>query len=264
MQYVLKLTLVMLISFGCQPKVEKNTVIAQKNKETKTGKILFIVSNKKTYGTSSIKTANHFGEIVYAYDVLVEAGYEIDFVSPKGGTVPFGYLNTSNPIQKKYLEDAKLLSKLKNTLTPTQVNIIAYKAVYYVGGGAAMYGVPENREIQKIAIDVYEKNNGVISAICHGSAGIVNLKTSNGEYIYKGKNVNGYPDKFERMNAAYYQEFPFSIEQKLKENGGNFTYSQKRSAQYYQVDGRLITGQDPSAAKLVAQKIIETLNKNKK
>jgi len=150
MQYVLKLTVVMLISFGCQPKLEKNTVITQKIEETNTSKILFIVSNQKTYGTSSIKTYNHFGEIVYAYDVFVEAGYEIDFVSPNGGSVPFGYLNRSNPIQKKYLKEAKLLSKLKNTLTPSQINLAAYIAVYYVGGGAAMFGVPENKSIQRV------------------------------------------------------------------------------------------------------------------
>ena len=256
---VLKLSMLLLLNVSCQPKTEKNTISVQKVNVTKTDKILFIVSNQKTYGSSSIKTSNHFGEIVYAYDVLLNAGYEVDFVSPKGGAVSFGYLNRTNPIQKKYLKDAILLSKLKNTLVPKNVNTRAYKAVYYVGGGAAMYGVPENVEIQKIAIDVYEKNNGIVSAVCHGSAGIVNLKTSNGDYIYKGKNVNGYPDKFERMNASYYQEFPFSIEQQLKKNGGKFSYSQKNRAQYYQVDGRLITGQDPSSAKIIAQKIIETL-----
>lgn len=260
MQYVLKLTMILLFTFGCQAKVKNNSISNQKEFVRKSTKILFIVSNQKTYGNSSIKASNHFGEIVYAYDVLVKAGYEIDFVSPNGGAVPFGYLNKSNPIQKKYLNDIKLLTKLRNTLAPKDVKVSNYKAVYYVGGGAAMFGVPENLDIQKIAIDVYEKNNGIISAVCHGSAGIVNLKGSDGEYIYKGKNVNGYPDKFERMNASYYKEFPFSIEQKLKENGGKFSYSQKNRAKYYQVDGRLITGQDPSAAKIVAQKIIETLN----
>ena len=262
MQYVLKLGLVLLFSFGCQPNVEKKNISVRKIEISKTSKILFIVSNQKTYGNSSIKTANHFGEIVYAYDVLINAGYQIDFVSPNGGAVPYGYLNKSNPIQKKYLSDAKLLDKLKNTLKPNQVNVSGYRAVYYVGGGAAMFGVPENRSIQKIAMDVYEKNNGIVAAVCHGSAGIVNLKTSDGEYIYKGKNVNGYPDKFERKNAAYYKEFPFSIEQLLNKNGGKFSYSQKNRDHYYQVDGRLITGQDPSSAKIVAQKIIEIL-KNK-
>jgi putative intracellular protease/amidase len=250
----------MLFSFGCKSNVEKKTILVQKIEATKTSKILFIVSNQKTYGNSSIKTTNHFGEIVYAYDVLINAGYQVDFVSPKGGSVSYGYLNKSNPIQKKYLNDAKLLEKFENTLKPNQVNVSAYKAVYYVGGGAAMFGVPENKNIQKIVMEVYEKNNGIVSAVCHGSAGIVNLKTSNGEYIYKGKNVNGYPDMFERKSAAYYKEFPFSIEQKLKSNGGKFSYSQKNRNQYYKVDGRLITGQDPSSAKIVAQKIIELLN----
>lgn len=253
----------MLVSFSCQTKAEKVNVLANTITIKKSDKILFIVSNQKTYGNSSLKTSNHFGEIVYAYDVFKKTGYDVDFVSPKGGAVPFGYLNKSNSIQKKYLNDSELLKKLKNTLSPKDVVISKYKAVYYVGGGAAMFGVPENSEIQKIAIDVYEKNNGIISAICHGSAGIVNLKTSDGEYIYKGKNVNGYPDKFERKSAAYYKEFPFSIEKMIIQNGGKFSYSQKNRDQYYQVDGRLITGQDPSSAKIVAQKIIETLNKSK-
>jgi len=260
MHYVLKLTLVMLFSFGCQSNLEKKTILPQKGEATKTSKILFIVSNQKTYGNSSIETSNHFGEIVYAYDVLINVGYQVDFVSPEGGAVSYGYLNKSNPIQKKYLSNAMLLNKLKNTLNPKQVNVSDYKAVYYVGGGAAMYGVPENKSIQKIVMEVYEKNSGIVSAVCHGSAGIVNLKTSNGEYIYKGKKVNGYPDKFERKKAAYYKEFPFSIEQQLIKNGGKFSFSQKNRDQYYQVDGRLITGQDPSSAKKVAQKIIELLN----
>lgn len=262
MQNVLKLMLLMLVILACKPKVQEGKNDTSTVKQKQEGKILFIVSNQKTYGNSSIKTSNHFGEIVYAYDVLFENGFEVDFVSPKGGYVPIGYINKSNPIQKKYINDTSLQNKLKNTLTPSEVEISKYKAVYYVGGGAAMFGVPVNKEIQHIAISIYEKNKGIVSAICHGSAGLVNLKTSNGEYLYKGKNVNGYPDKFERKSADYYQEFPFSIEKELLKNGGKFSYSQKNRAGYYQVDGRLITGQDPSAAKIVAQKIIETLKNN--
>jgi len=47
-------------------------------------KVLFITSNQHTYGTTTINTANHFGEIVFAYDVFVKNGYQVDFVSPKG------------------------------------------------------------------------------------------------------------------------------------------------------------------------------------
>jgi len=238
---------------GCKNATE------EMEKETK-GKILFVTSNQHTYGKTKINTANHFAEIVLAYDVLVKAGYKVDFVSPEGGAIPIGYINTSDSIQKKYLYDFDVMNLLKNTYKPNQIQISDYKAVYYSGGGAAMFGVPENVEIQNISRKIYE-NNGVISAICHGTAGIVNLKTAEGNYVYEGKQISGFPDLFENKKATYYQEFPFSIEEAIRENGGNFAYSEKGWDNYYKVDGRIVTGQDPTASASVAEKIIEILQK---
>ena len=226
-------------------------------KETK-GRILFIVSNQHTYGNTKISSANHFGEIVLAYDVLIKEGYQIDFVSPKGGAIPLGYFNTSDSIQKQYLYDANFMNMLKTTNKPERINPANYKAVYYGGGGAAMFGVPENKSIQKISMSIYN-NNGVVSAICHGTAGIVNLKTEDDNYLYVNKEVNGFPDLFENKNAQYYQTFPFSIEEIIKKRGGKFHYSKNGWDNYYKVDGRLITGQDPTAAASVAHEIIKQL-----
>ena len=102
-------------------------------------------------------------------------------------------------------------------------------------------------------------NNGLVSAVCHGTAGIVNLKTLDGNYLYQGKQVNGFPDLFENKEANYYKTFPFSIEGIIKERGGNFTYSKDGWDDYYKTDGRLITGQDPTAAASVAKEIIKAL-----
>lgn len=223
-------------------------------------KILFVVSNQHTYGNTNINTANHFGEIVFAYDVFVNNNYDVDFVSPNGGAIPIGYLSTSDSIHKKYIYDSELMNKLKNTKSAKEITSKNYKAIYYVGGGAAMFGVPENTAIQKIATDIYE-NDGVLSAICHGTAGIVNIKNTNGEYVFKGKSVNGFPDKFENKNGKYYESFPFSIEEVIRERGGKFSYSDNGWDNYFKVDGRLITGQDPTAAASVAKEIIKQLNK---
>ena len=241
-----------LLFFSCSTKSEE-----KQNQSTK-GNILFIVSNQDTYGDTDMNTANHFAEIVLAYDVLIKEGYHVDFVSPKGGAIPIGYLRTSDTIQKRYLYDADFMNKLKITAKPEDINPNNYKAVYYGGGGAAMFGVPEDEDIQHIASSIYE-NNGILSAICHGTAGIVNLKDKNGHYLYQGKQVNGFPDLFEKKEAAYYKTFPFSIEEIIKERGGNFSYSKEGWDNYYKVDGRLITGQDPTAATSVAQQIIKAL-----
>jgi putative intracellular protease/amidase len=232
----------------------------QEPKETNENKILFVVSNQHTYGDTNINAANHFGEIVFAYDVFIQNNFQVDFVSPKGGAIPIGYLSTSDSIQKKYIYDVELMNKLKTTKSSDQINSKNYKAIYYVGGGAAMFGVPENEKIQKIASDIYQ-NNGVLSAICHGTAGIVNIKNDAGGFIYLGKDINGFPDKFENKKGAYYKTFPFSIEEIINKRGGKFSYSEKGWDNYFKVDGRLITGQDPTAAASVAKEIIKQLNK---
>ncbi|WP_074406107.1 MULTISPECIES: type 1 glutamine amidotransferase domain-containing protein [Aquimarina] len=223
-------------------------------------KILFVTSNQRTYGNTDLKTANHFAEIVLAYDVFIKSGYQVDFVSPEGGEIPIGYINTSDPIQKKYLDDKDFMNLFKNTYSPEAIDAKNYKAVYYSGGGAAMFGVPENKAIQGISREIYE-NTGIVSTICHGTAGIVNLKLTNGKYLYEEKEVNGFADAFENKNKAYYKTFPFSIEEAITKNGGNFTYSKKGWDNHYIVDGRLITGQDPTASVSVAKQVVAMLQK---
>ncbi|WP_394972339.1 type 1 glutamine amidotransferase domain-containing protein [uncultured Croceitalea sp.] len=246
MQKIAFLLLTLSILLGCEnPREEKD-------------KILFIVSNQHTYGNTNLNTANHFSEIVLAYDVFKKRGYKVDFVSPKGGAIPIGYIKTSDSIQKKYLYDTDFMNLLKTTLKPEVINPEDYKAVYYVGGGAAMFGVPENKTIQAITMSIYN-NNGIVSAVCHGTAGIVNLKTDDGNYLVNGKKVNGFPDKFEKKSADYYKTFPFSIEQAINTNGGFFTSSEKGWDGFYQVDERLITGQDPSASASVSREVIKAL-----
>lgn len=231
-----------------------NSIIAQE-------KILFVTSNQHYYGNTNIIAANHFEEIVMAYDVFINNGYQVDIMSPEGGAIPLGYLNTSNPIQKKYLYDGKFMDKLEYTLSPSEINPVDYAAIYYSGGGAAMFGVADNESIQKIAVDIYE-NDGIISAVCHGTAGLVYLKGKDGKSIYKSKKITGFPDSFENKEKAYYVTFPFSMDKTIKDNGGKFKYSKKGWDNFYIKDGRLITGQDPSSTTSVAKEVLASLKSN--
>ncbi|RZN84845.1 MAG: peptidase [Winogradskyella sp.] len=229
--------------------------------DSKRNSVLFILSNAHFYGDTKISTGNSFSEIVNAYDVFKNAGYIVDFVSPKGGAVPLAYINTSDDMSKKYLYDTNFMNALKNTKSPSEIDASKYKAVQYIGGGGAMFGVPENKEIQKIAMDVYEKHNGIISSVCHGTAGIVNLKTKDGKYLVDGKRVSGYPDDYENKSAPYFKTFPFLIKKTIEERGGSFRFSE-RGRFTLEVDGRLVTGQNFQSSKPVSLKIIELIESN--
>ncbi len=222
--------------------------------------ILFVVSNAHFYGETKLPTGNSFSEIVNAYDVFKKAGYTVDFVSPKGGAISLAYINTSDKEIKGYLYDVSFMNKLKNTLKPSEVVTSKYGAIQFIGGGAAMFGVPENKEIQNIAMEIYEKQNGVISSVCHGTAGIVNLKTSKGKYLVDGKRVSGYPDDYENPNKPYFKTFPFLIKKTIEERGGDFNFTE-RGKFIVETDGRLVTGQNYQSSKPVSLKIIEILEK---
>jgi CubicO group peptidase (beta-lactamase class C family)/putative intracellular protease/amidase len=225
-------------------------------------KILFVVSNQDYYGTSKIRTANHFGEIAVPYDVFTKSGFTVDFVSPKGGAIPIGYINASDSIHKKYLYNNFFMSKLKSTMKPTEVVPENYSAIFYGGGGAAMFGVAENTVIQNLARQIFI-NNGVVSAICHGTAGLAYLKDEAGKSLYSGKKITGFADKFEDKAEDYYKTFPFAIDEAIKKNEGNFVHADKLGEGFYVVDGRFVTGQDPSAGAKMASEIITLIEKNK-
>lgn len=240
--------------------ISKTAGNEESNKQDK--RILIVVSNAHFYGDSELNTGNSFSEIVFSYDVFDEAGYTVDFVSPEGGAIPLAYVNTADDLQKKYLYDQDFMYALKHTKAPAQIKPEKYQAVYYAGGGSAMFGVPENKAIQEIVMYIYEENQGVISSVCHGTAGIVNLKTKAGKYLVDGKIVNGYPDDYERHDAAYYQLFPFKITQTIEARGGIFKYGEK-NAPHIEIQGNLITGQNHLSSKMVALEVIKNLEGRK-
>ena len=223
-------------------------------------RILFIVSNAHFHGNSQLPTGVSFSEIVKAYDIFKNAGYTVDFVSPEGGAIPLAYINTSETIHKKYLYNSDFMYAIGHTKTPEQISPANYSAVHYVGGGNAMYGVAENQAIQQIAMEIYEQHNGIISSVCHGTAGIVNLKTSGGEYLVAGKRISGYPDSFENQSKAYFKQFPFLIQQTIESRGGKFFHSQ-RNTPHVEIDGRIVTGQNHLSSSLVAEEMIKILKR---
>lgn len=223
-------------------------------------KILFITSNASFYKGTKLSTGNSFSEIVRAFDTFEKAGYEVDFVSPDGGAIPLAYVSTSESLEKSYLYNSDFMYALKHTSVPEKIDPKLYKAVYYVGGGGAMFGVPENEGIQKIAMSIYENNKGIISSVCHGTAGIVNLKTKDGKYLFAGKKVSGYPDSYEKEGAEYFKSFPFLIQKTIEERGGDFKFAPRNNS-HVEVEGRLVTGQNYLSSADVALEIIKIIEK---
>ena len=96
-------------------------------------KVLFVVTSHDKLGNTGESTGYYLGEVTHPWAVLVDAGYEIDFVSPKGGN-PSYYGNTpDDKVNERFLADEYYQNKIQNTMTPSEVNPDEYVGILYAG-----------------------------------------------------------------------------------------------------------------------------------
>ncbi|BAP30258.1 ThiJ/PfpI family protein [Chryseobacterium sp. StRB126] len=220
-------------------------------------KILFVVTSHDKKGSTGEDTGYYLGEVSHPWEVLHKAGYEIDFVSPKGGTPPVDGFDLKDPVNKEFWENKEYKNKIDHSLTPSQVNPKEYSTIFYAGGHGAMWDLADNTELADIASTIYE-NGGIVAGVCHGPAGLVNIKLNNGKYLVDGKKINAFTNE-EESAVKLTDVVPFLLENKLKERGAKFEKSGLWQ-NHVVTDQRVITGQNPQSAKSVGEAILKELN----
>ncbi|MGE8552739.1 MAG: type 1 glutamine amidotransferase domain-containing protein [Chryseobacterium jejuense] len=220
-------------------------------------KILFVVTSHDKKGSTGEDTGYYLGEVSHPWEVLHKAGYEIDFVSPKGGTPPVDGFDLKDPVNKEFWENKEYKNKIDHSLTPSQVNPKEYSTIFYAGGHGAMWDLADNKELSDIASIIYE-NGGIVAGVCHGPAGLVNIKLNNGKYLVDGKKINAFTNE-EESAVKLTDVVPFLLENKLKERGAKFEKSGLWQ-NHVVTDQRVITGQNPQSAKSVGEAILKELN----
>ena len=219
-------------------------------------KILFVVTSHDRKGNTGEKTGFYLSEAAHPWEVLTNAGHEIDFVSPKGGKAPVDGLNLGDAVNKKFWNDTVYRKKIENTLTPAAIDPSQYVAIHYVGGHGAMWDFADNTGLSSIAATIYE-NGGIVSAVCHGPAGLVNIKLSNGKYLVDGKRINAFTNE-EEVAVKLDNVVPFLLESELIKRGAMFEKSGLWQS-HVVTDQRVVTGQNPQSAKSVGEAVLSVL-----
>lgn len=119
-----------------------------------------------------------------------------------------------------------------------------------------MFDTPLHIPTQSLAAQIYE-NGGVVSAVCHGPCGLINIKLKNGDHLIKGKKVCGFTNS-EEDAVQLSDAMPFMLEDELKRSGGIFVGGPNWLANV-QSDQRVVTGQNPASATPTAEEIVKLL-----
>ncbi|MDR0207676.1 MAG: type 1 glutamine amidotransferase domain-containing protein [Pseudomonas putida] len=230
-----------------------STVLAEPG--PKREKVLIVVSSldKKT---EKLVGGFWFPELTHPVEVFDEAGVDFDLASPKGGLAPFDGFDLKDEASLRFWTNPQHRNKLGNTLKLSDVDPSRYAAVLLVGGHGPMWDFVGNPELSGIVRSVYE-NDGVVSAVCHGPAGLLDVKLSNGRNLVDGRHLTGFTAE-EEVARKYDTIVPFELEGALKKAGARFEEAPAFESRVV-VDGRLVTGQNPASAKALGEALVKAL-----
>ena len=219
-------------------------------------KILIIVTNHATLGSTEQANGTYAPELTHALEHLLAAGFDYDIASIKGGAVPLYGEEITDGVNERLLDDANLQTRLNNSIPVSQLNSDDYVAVFYPGGFGLLSDLATDKSAAAVSAAIYDAG-AIIGAVCHGPAALLAITLADGNSILKGKSVTGFTRE-EEIDFGTIEHIPFLLEEALTRNSGSYHKVAPWGEQVI-VDGRLITGQNPASAAAVAKAMITAL-----
>jgi putative intracellular protease/amidase len=224
------------------------------------GKNILVVLTSHATHASGKPTGYWLSELTHFYDVAHAADITLHMMSPAGGEPPMdpASRNMQDPISAKWMGDSGFTTSLLHTKKPQEVNAEDYAAIYYPGGHGPMWDLAQNRSIAEIAARIYE-NGGVVAAVCHGPAALLPVTLADGMSLLAGKTVTGFSNNEERLSGKR-GEVPFLLQNRLHAQAKRYTKAFLPFRAHVEVDGRVVTGQNPQSAKGVGEAVVQLLS----
>ncbi len=236
----------------------------------RTGRILIIVTNVGEFEKVGFRTGLWLSELTHFWDVVEEAGYQMDIASPSGGYVPIdpeslmlqeaGHLAGMNGKVHEHYEDRDFMNRLVDTMRVADADPSTYDAIYLTGGHGVCFDFPRSEALAEVTTRFYESSK-VVSAVCHGPAGLLEVRLSGDEYLIKGKDLTGFSWKEEEL-AKREKAVPYSLEEELTKRGARYGKASIPFTSHVVEDGLLITGQNPASAGAVGEAVVKRLKES--
>ncbi|WP_330240314.1 type 1 glutamine amidotransferase domain-containing protein [Streptomyces sp. NBC_00525] len=217
---------------------------------------LFVLTSHGELGTTGRPTGFHLGETFEPWEILREAGHRVEFVSVAGGMPPMIGHDPADADHAAFLSHPEGGTLIKAAPRPEEVDPGRYDAVYFVGGHGTMWDFRGHPALAEIARTTHERG-GVLAALCHGPAALVDLRLSDGRHLVDGHRVTSFSDEGEAARGLD-TVVPFSLQSALEERGAVYSCAPDREA-HVVVSGRLVTGQNPASARGLGEAVAALL-----
>ena len=225
-------------------------------------KILMILTSHEDLENTEDKTGLWIGEFTDPYYEFIDKGFQVILASPKGGKPPIDPMSalTENITgsNRRFQEDEVAKNALNTTQTLENISADDFDGVFFPGGHGPIFDLATNEKSGQLILDFLESGKPV-AAVCHGPAALLKAAELNPS-ILQGKRVTGFSNIEEKL-ALRANKIPYQLEDRLKESGAEYHNAMLPFASHVEVDGLLITGQNPLSAGPTAEALLKFWDK---
>lgn len=223
-------------------------------------KILVVLTSHDTLGNTGKKTGFWLEELAAPYYAFIDAGAELTLASPKGGQPPLDPKSNEPDFQTeathRFEADPLALKALANTRKLDEVSSADFDAVFYPGGHGPLWDLAEDPHSIAL-IEATIRTGKPVAVVCHAPAALRHVKGSDGHPLVAGKAVTGFSNS-EEAAVGLTEVVPFLVEDMLKANGGRYSKGADWQS-HVEVDGLLVTGQNPGSSEATAHALLKLL-----
>ena len=226
-------------------------------------KILLVLTSHDQLGNTGHKTGFWLEEFASPYYVFKDAGAQITLASPKGGQPPIDPKSDAPDAQtaatRRFAEDAEAQQLLASSLPLAQVRAEDFDALFYPGGHGPLWDLAEDASSIAL-IERFIALGKPVGAVCHAPGVLRHVKAADGTPLVHGKRVTGFSNS-EEAAVELTDVVPFLVEDMLKDHGGVYG----RAADWHshvEVDGLLVTGQNPASSDASAEALLTLVERN--
>jgi putative intracellular protease/amidase len=225
-------------------------------------KILMVLTSHDKLGNTALKTGFWLEEFASPYYIFKDQNIEVTLASPKGGNPPLDPKSEEPDFQtaatERFHKDEESQKLLANTHCLDSLNPSDFDAVFYPGGHGPLWDLAEDKNSISLLETFYQQGKPM-GLVCHAPGVLRHTKREDGEPLVKGKRVTGFSNTEEEA-VQLTGVVPFLLEDMLKSNQGLYNKGTDWVS-YVEVDGNLLTGQNPASSEAVAKEMIKLLKK---
>lgn len=215
------------------------------------------------------KTGLFYTEALHPFEVLTEAGFEVDLAS-ETGTFGMDAVSVTEPFlsgsdhavldNPKHPFNLKLNSQLKKA---GDLKKEEYGLFFASAGHSALYDYPTATALQAIALHIWDRG-GIVATVCHGPAllpGVIDSQT--GKTIIEGKTVTGFTIEGEHMLGTYdifKRDHVVPVVEAVTKAGADYSSPMSAFDDYSITAGRLVTGTNLASARSAAERAVKAFD----